>query len=306
METVYTVWSQPQRDCSNKVMQSSLHGGSLPARKEWQAWRKTRWPCVQETFTGCCANNLAESCMADDPDPKALFCSSGRKGEHDALEKLDCTKSLLDAKCKSGHKFQPFVRRIAFCIFNCIAKNFCNERNSEIHADKKRKAAEKSAKLEKMKVSESQRKLQKLTSGGTSVTSKADCGACKFCKDKKKFGGNGTMKKKCVNKWSRWDCYLLMFWHRLSQWNGCLKTPTLPSIIVLINTGWYWQDHTVTGVSASNDFFAVFPPEYTPVGTLTEGMILSLKAFLFRFSNSGKISSGSLRQNSMLFKLTGV
>ena len=78
-------------------------------------------------------------------------------------------------------------------MFNCFAVNVQNEANSVIHAEKKRKVG-----TEK---SSNNRKLIKLTSGTSTAkiveVSQKDCSECKFCKGKKKFGGKGTLKKRC-------------------------------------------------------------------------------------------------------------
>ena len=67
--------------------------------------------------------------------------------------------------------------------------------NSRIHEEKKRKVLKEK--------SSNARKILKLTSGGSSlkkVPGIEDCGLCRFCKDKKKFGGKGTLKRKCEKK----------------------------------------------------------------------------------------------------------
>jgi hypothetical protein len=107
--------------------------------------------------------------------------------------------SICNSTCRKGHDFRPYIKRIAATVFNCMMVNLCNETNSEIHAAKKRKG--KGAK----KLSTSERKIMKLTSGSSSLkkvseSSKEDCGACKYCKDKKKFGGPGKLKQKCAYK----------------------------------------------------------------------------------------------------------
>ena len=101
----------------------------------------------------------------------------------------------MNAKCKKGHSFEPYVKSIAVAMFNCFAVNAVNEGNSAIHEQKKRKVLEEK--------STNAKKITKLTSGGSTLKKlpgKGDCGSCKFCKDKKKFGGKGTLKKKCENK----------------------------------------------------------------------------------------------------------
>ena len=112
------------------------------------------------------------------------------------IEELESTRSIADAKCEKGHPFRPLIRRIATAMFNCIATNIVREMNSVIHVEKKRKA--------KKVESTNERKVIKLTSGTSTAkiveASSKDCGECKFCKDKKKFGGPGTLKKKCVKK----------------------------------------------------------------------------------------------------------
>ena len=124
------------------------------------------------------------------------------------ITELNTTQSISNAKCAKNHPYKPLLRRISTSVFNCIAVNFTNEKNSDIHDMKKRKNS-------KANPSSTERKIQKLTSGSSTATSawvKAkkvdepappktdDCGVCKYCKDKKKFGGNGKLKKRCVNK----------------------------------------------------------------------------------------------------------
>ena len=100
------------------------------------------------------------------------------------VRKIVDLESIADAKCIKDHSFQPFVRRIASAMFNCIAVNVTNESNSAIHEAKKRK----STKVE----STNERKIIKLTSetsiGKTIVASMEDCGECRFCKEKKLVG----------------------------------------------------------------------------------------------------------------------
>ena len=130
------------------------------------------------------------------------------------------TKSILSAKCKKGHLFKSKVAKILGAIFNACAKNLVEEYKSTIHASKKRSKGKKPT-------SSLARKKRKLTSGGSTATTTStppppsttttttvtvpkvsakkqakayDCGTCKFCLDKKKNGGKGTLKKKCVNK----------------------------------------------------------------------------------------------------------
>ena len=109
------------------------------------------------------------------------------------IDEFESTKCISDSTCSKGHPFRPFIKRIAIAMFNCFAVNVQNEANSVIHAEKKRKVG-----TEK---SSNNRKLIKLTSGTSTAkiveVSQKDCGECKFCKDKKKFGGKGTLKKRC-------------------------------------------------------------------------------------------------------------
>ena len=113
------------------------------------------------------------------------------------IKQGECTKSITESKCNAGHPFQRHVRQIAIAMFNVFGVNIANEANSLIHAEKKRKTVpEKSSNT---------RKVINLTSGlarssANTTGSGEDCGSCKFCKDKKKFGGKGTLKKRCQNK----------------------------------------------------------------------------------------------------------
>ena len=111
------------------------------------------------------------------------------------LEQLPATKPILEAKCKTKHPFILIVRRIVSSVFNCIMVNLTKELNGVIHSQRKRKVTK-----ETEKRTSEERKILKLTSGGAFMPSDADCGECKFCKDKKKFGGKGTLKKKCIQK----------------------------------------------------------------------------------------------------------
>ena len=112
------------------------------------------------------------------------------------IKEEECSNaSIMNAKCKKGHSFEPYVKSIAVAMFNCFAVNAVNEANSAIHEQKKRKVLEEK--------STNAKKITKLTSGGSTLKKlpgKEDCGSCKFGKDKKKFGGKGTLKKKCENK----------------------------------------------------------------------------------------------------------
>ena len=118
------------------------------------------------------------------------------------MDELDTTSPLVNAKCTENHPFRPFFRRIVTSVFNCIGKNLAKELNSVIHLEKKRKAT---ILAENGKHSTDSKKIQKLTSGGVSREEKApekspDCGKCKFCLDKPKFGGKNTLRRKCINK----------------------------------------------------------------------------------------------------------
>ena len=116
------------------------------------------------------------------------------QGFQKVIEEMD-SSSITNAKCKKGHPFRRLIGRIGGSLFNCAAVNRVKEMNDKIHAEKKRKV--------KKVDSTAERKIIKLTSGTSvakSTTSSVDCGTCKFCKDKKKFGGPGTLKKKCVQK----------------------------------------------------------------------------------------------------------
>ena len=80
-------------------------------------------------------------------------------------------------------------------------KNYLTkEITSVIHSERKRKSTlEPTVKEEKVTADE--RKIRKLTSGGLLDTEKkVDCGVCKFCKNKPKFGGKNTLRRKCNKK----------------------------------------------------------------------------------------------------------
>ena len=133
---------------------------------------------------------------------------------------------IVTAKCKKDHSFKDLIPKIAAVIFNGCAKNYVTSINSKIHAAKKRKSTKKSP---------TARKALKLSSGGsamktvavttttpttttgtpttatTTTTNKSqekvgktsrtpDCGQCKYCLDKKKFGGQDRLKQRCITK----------------------------------------------------------------------------------------------------------
>ena len=56
------------------------------------------------------------------------------------------TTNILKVECEKGHKFQSSVRTIAFSMFNLFAKNYAQEQNDELHAQRKRSSVEKAAK----------------------------------------------------------------------------------------------------------------------------------------------------------------
>ena len=71
------------------------------------------------------------------------------------------TAPLGNIKCKNGHLFINMIKIVAQKIFNVGAKNYVNERNSEIHAARKNKR--KSFTKEESKT-QSARKIFKLQS----------------------------------------------------------------------------------------------------------------------------------------------
>ena len=137
-------------------------------------------------------NGEVKDALMKTVNPRSVFVESFMN----KLEEFEATKPIFEARCNNHHPFQPFIRRIATAMFNCFAKNMVNERNSAIHAEKTRKT------IDKQTIDE--RKIIKLTSGNVTVRAgdktSEDCGECKFCQDKKKFGGKGTLKKRCINK----------------------------------------------------------------------------------------------------------
>ena len=88
------------------------------------------------------------------------------------LEKIDesaATDSILNATCRSGHKFTPFVTHISNAMFNMFGKNFASEANSKIHQQRKREKSkveeeEGEEKSAKQKRNPSLMKQQKLKS----------------------------------------------------------------------------------------------------------------------------------------------
>ena len=146
--------------------------------------------------------------IRDHKETKDMFMALSNQREvflecfNQKASELESTKSLLAAKCTNGHPFQPFIRKIITSIFNAFSKNLAKEGNSVIHAERKRKKA--ISKANEEKVTSDERKIRKLTSGGVFLEEKAptstDCGKCKFCLDKPKFGGSNTIRRKCMNK----------------------------------------------------------------------------------------------------------
>jgi hypothetical protein len=67
--------------------------------------------------------------------------------------------SFGQEKCSSGHEFKTILRKCAVKLYNCFAKNFCNEKNSSIHSKKKCNSSAKD-----QSSSKSQRKVKKLQS----------------------------------------------------------------------------------------------------------------------------------------------
>ena len=146
------------------------------------------------------------------------------------LRKCSIHSSINRAVCNKGHKFEPFVTKIAETVFNCIAVNLTRDANSLIHKLKKRKTQSKSS---------NGKRILKLTSGSSAANSmetistelktdkSGDCGQCKFCKDKKKFGGRGVLKQKCVHKEkkTKW-CSTHFFFHILIQCSVCFTSLT--------------------------------------------------------------------------------
>ena len=88
------------------------------------------------------------------------------------LEKIDesaATDSILNATCRSGHKFTPFVTLISNAMFNMFGKNFASEASSKIHQQRKREKSkveeeEGEEKSAKQKRNPSLMKQQKLKS----------------------------------------------------------------------------------------------------------------------------------------------
>ena len=75
-------------------------------------------------------------------NPRALFVDSFIQQLKDDTN----TAGILTAECEKGHKFETRVRTIAFCMFNMFAKNYVQERNDELHAQRRRSKVEKAAK----------------------------------------------------------------------------------------------------------------------------------------------------------------
>ena len=65
------------------------------------------------------------------------------------IEDNDETAALLNDECRSNHSFRLLVPQIAMKIFNIVAKNFINERNDNIHKERKRKVNSKLNKRDK-------------------------------------------------------------------------------------------------------------------------------------------------------------
>ena len=114
------------------------------------------------------------------------------------LEESERTQSILHASCNKGHKFTGTIEKTCAAIFNGMAANMTKVQNSKVHAGKKRDATS-------TKPSAAKRKILKLSSGNSvtanvSMAEVPDCGICKYCKDKPKNGGKGTLRKQCVEK----------------------------------------------------------------------------------------------------------
>ena len=94
------------------------------------------------------------------------------------------------------------------CDYDAVVNAVSQDAQQSEHEAKKRKNKPQTT---------DEKKILKLTSGSSAATvidflpqnsckptkkprKEEDCGTCKFCKDKKKFGGNGTLKKKCIYK----------------------------------------------------------------------------------------------------------
>ena len=116
------------------------------------------------------------------------------------IAELETTKNIINSKCSVNHPYKPLFKRVVRSVFNAISKNLMKEINSVIHSERKRKATLKSTAKDE-KVTSDERKIRKLTSGGLlEAEKKADCGVCRFCKDKPKFGGKNTLRRKCIEK----------------------------------------------------------------------------------------------------------
>ena len=70
--------------------------------------------------------------------PLTVFVESLTK----LLSDTDHTSQVVNAKCGDGHSFSRFLKETLTTFFNCMATNFVSERNSEIHAEKKRKQSD--------------------------------------------------------------------------------------------------------------------------------------------------------------------
>ena len=112
------------------------------------------------------------------------------------LTEAECTQPIINAACNQKHSFNSITKIACTVIFNGMASNLSKVQNSKMHAGRKRESGSKTSTL--------RQKVLKLKSGNSSTTNvfdnSIDCGICKFCLDKPKNGGKGTLRQRCVNK----------------------------------------------------------------------------------------------------------
>ena len=75
------------------------------------------------------------------------------------LEESDNTDALMRMECKSGHPFSSIIKKMTKKMFNTMCKNYVSEKNSKIHASRKRATADSNPKQ-----SADSRKIKKLRS----------------------------------------------------------------------------------------------------------------------------------------------
>ncbi len=49
------------------------------------------------------------------------------------MQLCDKTKSIIMSHCENEHSFEKIFRQLCQRMFNCFAKNMCNDQNSRIH-----------------------------------------------------------------------------------------------------------------------------------------------------------------------------